>query len=69
MHSSDEDSAVEERGGVRTGMHKNGIQAPVLLSRSEVARQRAMHDYAVTLGYGKWIDSDVTTSDPGQFRQ
>jgi hypothetical protein len=62
MHSSDEDSAVEERGDVLTGMYTEGLKAPVILSRSEVARQRAMHDYAVSVGYGKWIDSDAQTS-------
>jgi hypothetical protein len=57
MNSSDEDSVVEEHGDILTGMYKNDLQAPVLLSRSEVARQGAVHDYAVSVGYGKWIDS------------
>jgi hypothetical protein len=63
MHSSDEDSAVEEHGEALTGMYTEGLKAPVLLSRFEVDRQRAMHNYAVTVGYGKWINSDAMSSD------
>jgi hypothetical protein len=41
MNSSDEDSHQEERGEVLTGMYTSGLQAPVVLSQTEVARQRA----------------------------
>jgi hypothetical protein len=41
MNSSDEESPTEEHGEKLEGMYVGGIKAPVLLSQSEVARQKA----------------------------
>jgi hypothetical protein len=41
MNSSDEESLKEEHGDELTGMFTQGCTAPVLLSKSETARQRA----------------------------
>jgi hypothetical protein len=41
MNSSDEESLKEDHGEVFTGMFTEGCTAPVLLSRSQVAQQRA----------------------------
>jgi hypothetical protein len=57
MNSSDEDSPQEESGEVLTGMYTNGLKAPVLLSQSEVARQRAAAEAFKKVGYGNWIPS------------
>jgi hypothetical protein len=62
MHSSDEDATEEEPGDKLTGVYANGLKSPVYLSRSEVARQKAVASYAKTVGYGKWINSDAPSS-------
>jgi hypothetical protein len=41
MDSNDEDSPKEEHGDVLSGMYTAGLKIPVLLSQSEVARERA----------------------------
>jgi hypothetical protein len=41
MNPSDEESLKEEHGDVLTGVLTEGCTAPVLLSRSQVAQQRA----------------------------
>jgi hypothetical protein len=41
MNSSDEKSPTEEHGEVLTGMYTKGCTAPVPMSQSEVARQKA----------------------------
>jgi hypothetical protein len=68
MNSSVEDSPQDERGDELTGMYTNGLKAPVILSQSEIARQRAAAEGLKQLGWGKWINSDApdstsTTSD------
>jgi hypothetical protein len=67
MKSSDEDSPTEEHGDKLTGMYVGNIKAPVVLSQSEVARQKAMADYAKSVGYGKWISSDAHTSESSDW--
>jgi hypothetical protein len=57
MNSDDEESVKEEHGDVLTGVYTNGLKAPVILSQSEVARQKAAASYAKSVGYGAWIDS------------
>jgi hypothetical protein len=42
MTSSDEDSTTEEHGDKLTGVYVGDLKAPVLLSQSEVARQKAV---------------------------
>jgi hypothetical protein len=41
MNPSDDESLVEEHGDEEKNMYTHGFKAPILLSRSEVARQRA----------------------------
>jgi hypothetical protein len=53
MNSSDEESPKEEHGDVLTDMYTAGLKAPVLLSQSEVARQRAAAEHYRKAGYGK----------------
>jgi hypothetical protein len=43
-------------------MYTDDLKAPVVLSRSEVARQRAVAAYAKSVGYGEWISSDAHSS-------
>jgi hypothetical protein len=43
MNSSDEESPTEEHGEELKGMYVGGIKAPVVLSQSEVARQRPVY--------------------------
>jgi hypothetical protein len=69
MNSSDEDSPKEEHGEVLTGMYTAGLEAPVLLSQSEVARQKAAAEAFKKAGYGKWIDSDAPASSSSDFAQ
>jgi hypothetical protein len=68
FNSSHEDSPQDERGDELTGIYTNGLKAPVILSQSEVARQRAAAEGLKRSGWGKWINSDTpdstsTTSD------
>jgi hypothetical protein len=42
MNSSDEESPTEEHGEELKGVYVGGIKAPVLISQSEAARQRAV---------------------------
>jgi hypothetical protein len=58
MNSNDEESLKEEHGEVLTGMYTEGLKAPVLISQSEVARQKAAWAQAKEQGYGNWINSD-----------
>jgi hypothetical protein len=66
MNSSDEDAPNQEHGEDLTGMYIGGLKAPVVLSQSEVARQKAtVH---ALKSHGFWVDSDApdpssTTSD------
>jgi hypothetical protein len=71
MNSSDQDSPQDENGDVLTWMYTNGLEAPVILSRSEVARQRAAAEGLKKLGWGKWINSDApdSTSTTSDFSQ
>jgi hypothetical protein len=62
MNSSDEDSPEEEHGECFTGVYTHGLKAPVTLSQSEVARQKAASEAYKQVGYGKWINSDATAS-------
>jgi hypothetical protein len=65
MNSSDEDSSTEEHGDQPTGMYVGDFKAPVLLTQSEVARQKATASYAKSVGFGKWIPmggSEIETS-------
>jgi hypothetical protein len=57
MNSSDEDSPQEERGDELTGMYADGCTAPVRLTQSQVAQQKAFHAHLKSVGYGNWIDS------------
>jgi hypothetical protein len=71
MNSSDEDSPQEERGEAVEWMYTGDLKAPVLLSQSDAARQRAAADQLQRMGWGKWIVSDApastsTTSDCSQ---
>jgi hypothetical protein len=61
-NSSDEDSPQDERGEELTGMYANGLKAPVVLSQSEVARQRATR-HALKES-GMLINSDTPDSTP-----
>jgi hypothetical protein len=45
-NSSDEDSPIEEHGEVLKGMCTEGVKAPVVISESEVAKQKAFWSYA-----------------------
>jgi hypothetical protein len=63
MNSSDEESATEEHSDVLTGMYTAGLKAPVVLSQSEVARQRASAEYFRKVRYGNWINSDASSSN------
>jgi hypothetical protein len=60
MNSSDEDSKTEEHGEVLTGMYMNCLKAPILISKSGVARQKAAWSCAKSQEYG------VTVSDSPQ---
>jgi hypothetical protein len=62
MNSSDEDSPQEERGDVLSGMYTSGLEAPVVLSQSEAARQRAAAEQLKQIGWGKWVNSDIPDS-------
>jgi hypothetical protein len=71
VNSSDEDSPEEEHGEKLEGMYTSGLKAPVVLSQSDVAPQRAAAEQLKAIGWGKWIDSDApdltsTTSDWSQ---
>jgi hypothetical protein len=44
MNSSDEDSSTEEHGDNLTGVYVGDLSAPVLLSQSQVARQKGAWD-------------------------
>jgi hypothetical protein len=71
MNSTDEDSPEEEHGEKLTGMYTAGLKAPVLVSQSKVARQRAAAESRRKVGWGKWIDSDAPdpTSTSSDFSQ
>jgi hypothetical protein len=69
MNSDDEDAVNEEHGDVLTDMYTAGLKAPVLLSQSEVARQRAAAEHFKKVGYGNWINSDAQTSTSSDFSQ
>jgi hypothetical protein len=71
MNSSDEDLPYEEHGEKLEGMYTHGLQAPVVLSQSEVARQRAAVVSLKKSRWGKWIDSDApdSTSTTSDFTQ
>jgi hypothetical protein len=71
MNSSDEDLPYEEYGEELTRVYTSGLKAPVVLSQSEVARQRAAAEGFKKAGWGKWIDSDaiVSTSTTSDFSQ
>jgi hypothetical protein len=62
LSSSDEESPEEEHGEKLTGMYTHGLNAPVILSQSEVAQQRAASEQLKKIGWGKWINSDTTGS-------
>jgi hypothetical protein len=65
MNSSDEESPNEEHGDKLTGMYENGLKAPVLISQSEAARQKAAWSYAKSVGYGAWVSSGSNRPSPG----
>jgi hypothetical protein len=46
MKSSDEDSPTEDHGHKLTGIYVGDLKAPVFISQSEVAKQKAAADYA-----------------------
>jgi hypothetical protein len=55
--SSDEGCPTEEHGEKLEGMSVNGIKAPVLISQSDVARQKAAAAYVKSLAQDSWSDS------------
>jgi hypothetical protein len=69
MNSSDEDSSQEEHGEVLTGMFTDGLKAPVLLTQSQVAQQKALNAHFKSVGYGNWINSgsNCPSSSEGAF--
>jgi hypothetical protein len=62
MSSSDEDSPNEEHGDALEGVYTHGCKAPVLLSRLEVARQKAAAEGFKNIGCAKWISSEAHSS-------
>jgi hypothetical protein len=69
MNSSDEDSPNEEHGYKLTGMYTNNLKAPVYLSQSQVAQQKAQVAALKTAGH--WVDSNApdTTSATSEWAQ
>jgi hypothetical protein len=67
MNSSDEDSPKEERGDELTGMYTDGCTAPVLLTQSQVAQQKAFHAHLKSVGYGNWIDSGSNCPSSSEY--
>jgi hypothetical protein len=54
MNSSDEDSPKEERGDKLTGTYTDGLKAPVLLTQSQVAQQRALYAHLKAASQSAW---------------
>jgi hypothetical protein len=69
MNSSDEDSPKEEHGEALTGMYTEGLKAPVMLSQSEVAHQKAAAAALKSIGFGNLIDSDIPACSSSDFSQ
>jgi hypothetical protein len=67
MNSSDEESPKKEHGEVLTGMYTERLKAPILISQSETARQKAAWSYAESQGYSAQINSDQASSAGGEF--
>jgi hypothetical protein len=57
MNSRDEDLPFEEHGECLTGVYTYGLKAPVVLSQSEVARQKDAAEGLKKVGFGNWIES------------